>query len=229
MSSLRLDFVDYKAAKFACENWHYSRRMPDPKCVKIGAWENEKFIGVIIFSRGVSGTAIAKRFGLAPNEIAELSRVALRKHDAPVSRMIRIATNLLKKQSPGIRLLLSYADENQGHLGVIYQAANWIYNGKSASVFLSYSSLTGKRVHDRNCSNTGLKRQFGAIRKCPKNNTLIKVKQRPKWRYLYPLDSEMRERITPIPYPKRAGSDTLDTPANHAGKGGSLPTPALPS
>ncbi len=67
-------------------------------------------------------------------------------------------------------------------------------------------------------------------------------------RYIYFLDPTARERLTvPIlPFSEidkrgagmykgkprqqsRAGSDTTDTPANHAGKGGSIPTPALQS
>lgn len=52
-----------------------------------------------------------------------------------------------------------------------------------------------------------------------------------KHKYVMPLDDDMRKRIAPLakPYPKRtrAGSDTTDTPANHAGEGGSTPTPAL--
>lgn len=64
-------------------------------------------------------------------------------------------------------------------------------------------------------------------------------------RYIYFLNPESRTRLTcpVIPFseidrrgagmylgkPKRAGSDTLDTPAFQAGEGGSLPTPALHS
>ena len=52
-----------------------------------------------------------------------------------------------------------------------------------------------------------------------------------KHKYLMPLDAEMKKQILPLskPYPKRAGSDTSDTPAFQAGEGGSLPTPALHS
>ena len=59
---LRLDWCTYKAAKYAVEHWHYSRRMPDPKCAKIGVWEDGHFIGAVIFSRGVSATNISKTF-----------------------------------------------------------------------------------------------------------------------------------------------------------------------
>ena len=69
-----------------------------------------------------------------------------------------------------------------------------------------------------------------------------------QFRYIYFLDPTARERLTVPVLPfkeidkrgagmykgKRrvqscAGSETLDTPATHAGEGGSLPTPALHS
>ena len=35
----------------------------------------------------------------------------------------------LKKDAPMVRLVVSYADCDQEHLGTIYQATNWIYEG----------------------------------------------------------------------------------------------------
>ena len=52
----------------------------------------------------------------------------------------------------------------------------------------------------------------------------------PKYRYLMPLDNEMRERIAPLalPYPKRDTPEaSSDAPAIHAGEGGAAPTPAF--
>jgi len=43
--------------------------------------------------------------------------------------------------------LVSYADENQGHRGYIYQATNWIYTGRSAPERKFY--IDGKEVHRR--------------------------------------------------------------------------------
>ena len=42
---LKLDWCSYEAAKYACEHWHYSKCMPVGKTVKIGVWENKKYIG----------------------------------------------------------------------------------------------------------------------------------------------------------------------------------------
>ena len=40
-----------------------------------------------------------------------------------------IALRLLARHSPGLRLVVSYADPAQGHVGTIYQAAGWTYLG----------------------------------------------------------------------------------------------------
>lgn len=225
---LKLDWCSHQAAKFAVMNWHYSKRMPDPKCVKVGVWENRQFIGVVLFSRGVSATNISKTLGIESTELAELSRVALTQHKAPTTKIVSIAIRMLKAKDIGLRMLISYADENQGHLGLIYQAGNWIYTGQSAAVPL-FIDKNGKQIHDRACSSTGFKRQFGEVKRVPNRKDLIKVSQLRKWRYFYPLDAEMRKQIEPLakPYPKRVASIDADAVAFQATEGGSTPTATL--
>lgn len=223
---LKLDWCSYKAAKYAVEHWHYSRRMPDPKSVKVGVWENDEFIGVVMFSRGVSSTNLSKTLNVTSTEIAELSRVALTEHATPVSRIIAIALSMLRRFCPGLRVIVSYADENQGHLGTIYQAGNWAYTGQSAAVPL-YRSPDGKYIHDRACSQSGYKRQFGRTVRVLKRSDLERIAQQPKWRYMYPLDAAMRASLAQYtqPYPKRGdASGAMSLPGS---LGGSTPTSPL--
>lgn len=117
---LKLDWCDYKAAKYAVEHWHYSKSLSASKNVFIGVWENAKFIGVIVFGRGANNK-IAEPYGLTQTEVCELTRVALTEHINPVTRILAIAIKLLKKQSPNLKLIVSYADPQQNHYGVIYQ------------------------------------------------------------------------------------------------------------
>lgn len=127
-TELKVDWASHKAASFACRNWHYSKSIPAGKLVKVGAWENGKFIGVVIFSRGAT-VNIGKPYKMDQTEICELTRVALTTHVTPVTRIVAIAIRMLRKQSPGMKLIISYADVDQGHEGKIYQAGNWIYEG----------------------------------------------------------------------------------------------------
>lgn len=61
--SLHLDWCSYEAAKFACEKWHYSKCIPKSKLVKIGVWEHDVFVGVVIFGVGATHDLV-KQYGL---------------------------------------------------------------------------------------------------------------------------------------------------------------------
>jgi hypothetical protein len=193
-----VDFCDYKAAKFAVMNWHYSDLFPTGKNNYLGVWEDGKFIGSVIFGLGASAS-IGKPYGLGTFEMCELVRVALKNHSETVTKIISKSLKVLKSKNKGLRLCISFADPYYGHLGIIYQAGNWIYTGTSQS-FSMYKLLSGQMVHERRFSGQGWNNPqpvpFGAI----------KIKMPPKHRYLYPLDKRMRRQILPLaqPYPKRA-------------------------
>ena len=51
---LKLDWATHEAATYAVEHWHYSHTMPKSKLVKIGVWEDGKFIGVVLFGVGAT-------------------------------------------------------------------------------------------------------------------------------------------------------------------------------
>lgn len=121
--TLRIDW-SYDAARYAVEHWHYSRSLLCSKTARLGVWENGNFIGVVVFAWGAN-RHLAREYKLKMTECAELCRIALDKHTTPVSRIISIAAKMLKREMPGIRLLVSYAHLNQGHEGKIYQASNW--------------------------------------------------------------------------------------------------------
>jgi hypothetical protein len=226
---LKLDWCSHAAAKYAVEHWHYSGSLPTPPLVKVGVWEDEQYIGCVLFSRGANNN-IGKAFGLASTQVAELTRVALTDHQTPVSRIIRVAIAFLGKQSPNLRLIVSYADPSQQHHGGIYQAGNWTYIGQSPPS-VEYLAPDGKQWHGRMVSASGRTQVYGQTRSVWRHDQCTPVTVAGKHKYLYPLDDAMREQIAPLakPYPKRprAGSVDGDTLAVHAGEGGSIPTPAL--
>ena len=57
----------------------------------------------------------------------------------------------------------------------------------------------------------------------------IKVDATDKHKYLMPLDEAMKRKIEPLrkPYPKRAGSSSVEHSDSIGEVGGSIPTPAL--
>lgn len=219
--TLKVDWCSYEAAKYAVINWHYSQRMPSCKLAKLGVWEDGKFIGAVIFGVGASPFLVSN-YGLKREEGCELVRVALTNHRTPVSRIMAIALKLIKKAFPKLRLIVSFADPEQGHIGGIYQAGNWLFAGYSAPT-LEYV-WRGKRYHARI-----FKDRTGPYYGLDKHPDCEVVKTVGKFRYLMPLDAKMAEKIEPLkqPYPKRVTSIDSDAPVIQAGEGGATPTVTL--
>lgn len=217
---LKIDWATHAAAEYACRNFHYSRSIPKSKLVKVGVWENNKFIGVVIFGVGAT-SSLVQRYGLKMEEGCELVRIALSVHVTPVTRIVKIALKFLKKSNPKLRLVVSFADPDQGHHGGIYQGGGWIYTGKtSASPEYIYR---GKRWQGRSFRN--------AHKGMENHPDVITVMGSSKHRYLMPLDKEMNQKIQTLrkTYPTRAGSKAIVAPGFHPGEGGETPTPALHS
>jgi hypothetical protein len=214
---LKLDWASHEAAKFACVNWHYSKCLPVGKLVKVGVWEDNKYIGVVLFGRGAN-KSLGEPFGLQQDECCELTRIALTKHKSPVSKIMMIAVKYLKDSNKKLRLVVSFADTEQGHHGGIYQATNWVYNGKTNSA--DEYIYEGKRWHGR-----AFRKSKGSHLKYMDKGLII-VKGAQKHRYLMPLDKEMKRQIEPLakPYPKRGLIEEQQIPSVD---GGASPTSTL--
>lgn len=217
--SLRIDWATHSAALYACQKWHYSKKIPVNKLVKIGAWENDKFIGVVIFGMGASAVLYRQFVGITRFECCELVRVALTKHETPVSRIIAIALKFLRQANPGIKVCVSFADPAEGHHGGIYQAGGWVYTGNSSSTVEYYFNGDWRHVTDV------------YKRLTPEQvKVLPKRTKRGKYRYVKAFDPDVQAQIDLLkkPYPKRAPEAEVSMRSDSIRKkSGSSPTPAL--
>ena len=223
---LRVDWCSYEAAKYAVMHWHYSKTMPAGKLLKIGAWEDGEFIGCVIFGRGAI-YHIGDPYGLEQTECCELVRVALRQHSTPTSRIVSIAIGMVKRQSPQLRLLVSYADSKEGHLGILYQATNWVYVGGTSAPWIR---VREELRHPRSVNAQYGTWSLGWIQEHIDPESEL-VPMPPKYKYLYPLDRAMRRQIEPLaqPYPKRAGeAKTANAPGDQPGNRGFESHPPAP-
>jgi hypothetical protein len=220
---LKVAPCSHEAAKYAVENWHYSKCMPGAKKVLlIGVWEDEKYIGVVIFSPGATAS-LGSPYGLNQFQCTELVRIALNRHRTPVSKIVRIALMFLKKTSPGIKLVVSFADPYRNHIGAVYQAGNWIYTGESAAT--KVWEVDNRIIHPRTLGASDFKK--GRKKQLPTGAKSVIMPG--KHRYLYPLDEAMKRKVEPLrkPYPKRAGSSLVEHSESIGEEGGSIPTAAL--
>lgn len=211
---LRVDWCDIKAARYAVENWHYSKCLPAGHNVYLGVWENGRFVGSVVFGVGAN-QHLSKPFGLERSQACELVRIALsRQHQTEVSRILRFAIKKLTLQSPGLRCIVSYADQSQGHHGGVYQAHGWVFCGMGGAT--RQLLFDGKMHHQRRFTGD----VFGTKTPIPPGAVWVDVL--PKYRYALGLDDEFRERLKAMaqPYPKRVAS-IGDAPPNHGGESGS--------
>jgi hypothetical protein len=93
---------------------------------------NEKLIGVACYGDPVgrhSGASISEL--LDRTEVLELTRLFV--FDGYGSNIeswfVGQTFNWLRENAPHIKALVSYSDPKVGHLGTVYQATNWVYQG----------------------------------------------------------------------------------------------------
>ena len=131
------------------ETNHYSHSINGVKssyCFKLLSNENE-IIGAALF--GTLGMANNwKKFAEKEEDVLELRRLCCiddtmkNTESFFISRCIRWL-----KQNTEVKIIVSYADENHGHKGVIYQASNFEFVGTtSPSKMILYN---GKLYHDK--------------------------------------------------------------------------------
>jgi hypothetical protein len=191
-TGLTVAWCTHDAATYAVMHWHYSKTMPSGKLVKVGAWEAGRFVGVVLFGKGAAPN-LGGQFGVSNVEVCELVRVAMRDHVTPTTALVAAALRMLRRHSPGLRLVVSFADAGQGHLGTLYQAGNWIYTGP---VEHTWYRVRGRLVHPKTLHSTyGIGGQSVPWLRAHVDPRAERVSMPAKHRYLMPLDRAMRRAV----------------------------------
>ena len=178
---MRLEIASHKAIKYACLNFHYAKVVPLTSIGFNVYNNNNEWCGCITFGGGAS-YKLGSSYGLVAGQFLELTRMALNGKQESTSKAMAIAIKLIKKKKPLVKLLFSYADKGQNHIGTIYQATNWYFINESESsgneVFYK-----GKWVHDRG-PNTLPKEQRMKLEYRKKSG---------KYKYVYPLSNKLKK------------------------------------
>lgn len=189
---MRLEIASSKAVSFAVKNYHYSKSVPLVQVAYCVFNSSNEFCGVICYSIGANKN-IAKPYSLNQGQVIELVRVALNGKQEATSKAVSMSLKRLKKDCPAVRLVVSYADMAKNHIGTIYQATNWIFEGSMSSSGLEVYAK-GRWMHKKSFDSLKVKPKIEATRK-----------KAGKHKYLYPLDKKMRNAIQELskPYPKK--------------------------
>jgi hypothetical protein len=197
---MRLEIASSKAIKYACLNFHYAKAVPNVGIAFNVYNQNNEWCGVICYGVGATNN-IASPYGLKQGQVIELLRMALNGKQESTTKALAISIKLVAKKNPNVKLLVSYADSEQGHFGTIYQATNWFYTGYSVDTNLI---VNGKREHRR---TLGSRLGTCSKEKIESMGFDVKVlKTKPKWKYVYALEKSLIPLCKSLakPYPKPA-------------------------
>ena len=183
---------------------HYAKRWPSIS-LAFGLFEHDELVGVCTFGTPPSS---GLRMGIAGSayigDVIELNRLCLlnnKKNEASflVGAALRSITN---------KIVVSFADTSQSHLGVVYQACNFIYTGLSAK--RTDWKLKGKEhLHGQTVADEfrGQKNRAKLMREKYGDDFYLAPRPR-KHRYIYicgdkryrkTVASEIKYKIAPYP------------------------------
>lgn len=141
---------------------------------------------------------------MVQGEILELVRVALNGKQKTTSECLAKCLKQLHKDVPVVKMIVSYADLDQNHTGIIYQATNWLYLGQKNTNSRGRFIINGKKTHPRSIHSMGGKQNIEWIKKhLDKNASIFYTKG--KHLYIFCFDKKLRKQWIEKtkPYPKK--------------------------
>ena len=201
---MRISIATPKAIRYACMNFHYAKAVPAVQYGFNVFNDADEWCGVILYGGGANRN-IAKEFGLCSGEILELVRCALngKQGHGNTSKAVAATMKMLHQINPLVKILISYADLDQDHAGIIYQATNWIYLGKTNTDEVSAYIIDGKKTHRKSVYSKYGRQDFDWILQNVDPNA-EKFYTKGKHKYIYCFDKALRKQYQQkaLPYPK---------------------------
>ena len=189
---IRLSLANHSAVTYACIHYHYAKRVPIDN-LAFNFYENDAWCGVIIYGFGAN-PSIAKSFKMWNGQVLELVRVALNGKQSVTSQCVAMSLKMVKKYAPCVNLIVSYADADQNHKGIIYQATNWIYTGLTNENKKSNFIIHGKKIHPRSVGGKNWKVSLNWIRENVDKYATQEISIG-KHKYLFPLNEKTKKII----------------------------------
>ena len=169
--------IDKQTAKAVVEAMHY-RKTLGVFWEAFGLYDGARLIGVVCY--GQPSAPIQKHAFIDRNfRLYELTRLVIDGGNKNCASML--ISDSLKMLAEQPSAVISYADSALGHVGIVYQASNWLYTGATVSHDKLYM-VDGKALHPMT-----LRDQFGVTNPTvwAKENNVQTVKPSPKHRYFY--------------------------------------------
>lgn len=133
---------------------HYARRRPHTVMDAFGLFDDDECLGIVTYSIPTSPqivrSVVSERYRRI---VRELSRLALASHAPRNAASTLVGRSLRELERPTI--VVSYADAEIGHVGYVYQAANFTYCGVGTPSH-HIRLKTGEQLHPRSIVASGI-------------------------------------------------------------------------
>ncbi|QDP59909.1 MAG: putative adenine modification enzyme [Prokaryotic dsDNA virus sp.] len=209
MLDYSISLIEKPIAKEIIVANHYTHKWSSCRYA-LGLFLGDELHGVAIYGFPV-GRQVVKSISpqLENQDVLELTRLWLR-DEAPKNSESFFIGQTFKwlKENTDTKVLISYADPMADHLGIIYQATNWLYQGNNTMLVKGYlHKINGEWMHPRSAVA-----KYGTV----KTSKLLEIdpeyerkELKKKHRYIYILtDKREKRKILAtlkhpvLPYPK---------------------------
>lgn len=181
-----------------------------------GLVEWEQLVGGAVYGAGSNPNG-GKPFGLGIRDIIDLNRLFIL-DDAHqyvnhiASQVMGYSLDYLTKHT-NQHLAISYSDPVEKHLGIVYQASNWVYLGKSKpdyDVIVDGVQFTQRTIYSKFRTSS-----ISRLKQLLEPNFEVKsicIPGRHKYAYVISTEKAIRKRLTELldsrrqPYPKESES-----------------------
>ncbi len=125
--------TDWRVATLFTQARHYSPVMPKLTKHWLGAYENDKLVGVLTLGWGTNPMGTIKKMfpELTTDDYYEIGKMCM-DESMPrnsESQMISATIKWMRENTPERKYLYTWADGIVGKPGYVYQAANFLYGG----------------------------------------------------------------------------------------------------
>lgn len=210
LKDLQCRIINEETATQFVSTYHYSGSSPSPT-IAFGHFYKEHLVNVILY-KFPTGRLMAQqvmRGGDSSNTWELIRMVSFEPKPKNLeSKCIANTFKFIRKAFPHIKIIISYADNNMGHHGYVYQASNFYYYGQSRPDKEWY--IDKKRVHTRTVVNDYGTMSIPEVQAMLGDRLTIIDQHKTKSRYFYVIAQNKKEReeilkriqVEILPYPK---------------------------
>jgi hypothetical protein len=185
-----------KYIKDFIEKWHYSKSINGLHgSYYFALLDNNKIIGAMIYGK-LGMASVWKKYGNKENDVIELNRLCCVDDTKKNTESFFIAKTIkwLKKNTK-IKTIISYADPEYGHSGVIYKATHFKQIGKTSKGRVIM--FNNKKYHDKTIRTKykgELKPYAEKIKQALEDGIAFYKTTKPKFIYIYEIRNKKLRR-----------------------------------